>query len=95
MALRQGENDAKQLGLFFFAEPDAEAMVEKVGAARAGPPCCSLSDCAEQPAPRAQIREQNPKLAKQTRVLKVTVDKASAPRPCRACVAHRHSAVPA
>ncbi|KAK9831849.1 hypothetical protein WJX81_001220 [Elliptochloris bilobata] len=45
-----GESDAKQLGLLFFSEPDAEAMVEK-------------------------IREQNPKLAKQSRVLKVTVDK--------------------
>ncbi len=41
MVLRQGENDAKQLGLFFFAEPDAEAMVEKVCGAQAGLPCCS------------------------------------------------------
>jgi len=41
--------------------------------------------CAEQQALRAQIREQNPKLAKQTRVLKVTVDKASARPPRRLC----------
>ena len=29
-AAPQGENDTKQLGLFFFSEPDAVAMVEKV-----------------------------------------------------------------
>jgi len=48
--------------------------------------------CAEQQALRAQIREQNPKLAKQTRVLKVTVDKASARPPRRARVARKRAA---
>jgi hypothetical protein len=48
--------------------------------------------CAEQQALRPQIREQNPKLAKQTRVLKVTVDKASARSPRSPCVARERAA---
>ena len=74
----QGESDTKQLGLFFFSEPDARALVEKVrraapfvGQRLVRPELLTLRDA-------PQIREQNPKLAKQTQVLKVTVDKASA-----------------
>ena len=75
----QGESEAKQLGLFFFSEPDARALVEKVRRAApfvgldrvVTPGLLTMRD-------GTQIREQNPKLAKQTQVLKVTVDKASA-----------------
>ncbi|KAK9824436.1 hypothetical protein WJX72_010245 [[Myrmecia] bisecta] len=46
----QGDEEPKQLGLFFFSAKDAQALIDK-------------------------IKEQNPKLAKQSQVLAVSLDK--------------------
>ena len=67
------EGDKKQLGLFFFVESDAKALVEKVMQAWQQLYCsssCSLVDTIAV----IQIHEQNPKLGKDSKVLEVGLD---------------------
>ena len=71
------EGDKKQLGLFFFVESDAKALVEKVMQAwqlahrdfYCSSYCSLLNTIA-----LIQIHEQNPKLGKDSKVLEVGLD---------------------
>lgn len=67
------EGDKKQLGLFFFVESDAKALVEKVTQAWQQSYCSSYSSLLITVAV-IQIHEQNPKLGKESKVLEVGLD---------------------
>ncbi len=45
-ALLQGDSEERQLGLFFFKEADAKALIDKASTAHA-PHCCALHASAE------------------------------------------------
>ena len=75
------EGDKKQLGLFFFVESDAKALVDKVMQAWQHSHCSSncssnCSSCCSLLITIAviQIHEQNPKLGKDSKVLEVGLD---------------------
>ena len=84
----QGEDDdsePRQLGLFFFKESDAAAMIAKVGICRGRlpsraehfpfTPYCKGHMQAVTGSCAVQIQEQSPELAKQSHIMRLTLDK--------------------